>query len=281
MAKRRLITTADDFGYSSEVNEAVIRGFSDGVLRHASLMVTGAAAEEAVARAKREAPGLRVGLHLVLCQGFSALGPGRVGDLVDAKGRFPDDPVRCGLRYFFEGRLGPLLEAELRAQFERFLALGLGPGHVDGHLNIHVHPVVFPLAARLAKEHGFGRLRLPGGELAASLRHSRWRLGKQLLEGAIFSTLRAYLLRTAGGAVPVADRTYGVLRSGVMKEDYVLAALESLPEGLTELYFHPTADPATRVSEEPTPRHHTVTELETLTSPAVRKRLSELGIELA
>lgn len=280
-SRRKLITTADDFGYSAEVNEAVVRAYRDGVLRHASLMVAAEAAAEAVELAKREAPGLGLGIHLVLCQGRSALPAARLPGLVDAGGRFPDDPVLCGLRYFFDRGLYSGLETELRAQFERFLAFGLRPGHVDGHVNIHVHPVVFPLAARLGAEYGFGRLRLPGGEFRASLGFSRRRLMKQLVETSVFGALRAYLLRVTGGRLAVADRTYGLLRSGLMSEDYVLAALESLPEGLSELYFHPTADPGSAVLDEPTPRHHTVTELKALTSPAVKKRLEELGIELA
>lgn len=280
-SRRKLITTADDFGYSSQVNEAIVRAYRDGVLRHASLMVAAEAAAEAVERAKREAPGLGLGLHLVLCQGRSALPAARLPGLVDADGRFPDDPLLCGLRYFFDRGLSSGLESELRAQFERFLAFGLRPGHVDGHVNIHVHPVVFPMAARLAAEYGFGRLRLPGGELRASLAYSTKRLLKQLVEGSVFGALRAYLLRVAGGRVSVADRTYGLLRSGLMSEEYVLAALESLPEGVSELYFHPSSDPGSSVTDSPTLRHHTITELEALTSCAVRKRLEELGVELA
>ena len=62
-APEDLIFTADDFGLSDGVNEAVERAHTDGVLTHASLMVAGPAAADAVARARR-LPGLRVGLHL-------------------------------------------------------------------------------------------------------------------------------------------------------------------------------------------------------------------------
>ena len=46
------IVTADDFGAAVEVNEAVERAHRDGILTAASLMVAGAAAGDAVARAK-------------------------------------------------------------------------------------------------------------------------------------------------------------------------------------------------------------------------------------
>src|SRR5579859_346936 len=94
-ARPRLIVTADDFGLHEAVNEAVERGYRDGVLRAASLMVTAPAVADAVARAKR-IPGLAVGLHLVLADGQSALAPSRIPALVDARGRFSDNMVRDG-----------------------------------------------------------------------------------------------------------------------------------------------------------------------------------------
>ncbi|MBI4425868.1 MAG: hopanoid biosynthesis-associated protein HpnK [Elusimicrobia bacterium] len=272
---RRLIVTADDFGLSGPVNEAVVRGFREGILRYASLMVAEPGAEEAVARARRECPGLGLGLHLVLCSGRAVLASSRDAGLAGADGRFPEDPVRCGLRYYFDRSLAGALEAEARAQFERFLAFGLRPGHVDGHLNIQVHPVVYPLVVRLSGEYGFGRVRLPGGEVRASLAFSGPGLWpRQLLEGAVFEALRTHLTRAcAEPGVAVADRTFGLLRSGLMDEGYVLSALRSLGGGLSELYFHPSVE--ARGSG-----HHGLSDLETLLSPRVRRALDELGIDL-
>ena len=281
MAARRLIVTADDLGISSEVNEGVVQAHRRGLLRFASLMVAGDAAGEAVERVREESPGLGIGLHLVLCRGRSVLAPAHLGGLVDEQGKFPDDPVACGLRYFFDASLQAPLERELRAQFERFLSFGFAPGHVDGHLNIHAHPVVFPLAVRLAREYGFTRVRLPGGEFWRSAAYS-WRPAlKQVAEGSVFSLLRRYLSRAfADPRVEIVDRTYGLLRSGMMKEAYLLSLLAGLPEGTTEVYFHPSADPATAVTQRPTAGHHTFTELEALTSPSVRALLEREGVEL-
>src|SRR6185437_10224955 len=66
------VITADDFGLSHEVNEAIVRAHKDGILTAASLMVSGAGAQEAVAIA-RKMPSLRVGLHLVLIEGRPTL----------------------------------------------------------------------------------------------------------------------------------------------------------------------------------------------------------------
>ena len=82
---KRLIITADDYGAAPEVNQAVERAHKDGVLTAASLMVSGAAAADAVARA-RALPRLRVGLHLVLVDGKPVLDPHAQGVARDHEG---------------------------------------------------------------------------------------------------------------------------------------------------------------------------------------------------
>ena len=67
-ALKALIVTADDFGIAPEVNAAVELAHTRGILTAASLMVNGAAVDDAVERARR-LPSLRVGLHLVLVDG--------------------------------------------------------------------------------------------------------------------------------------------------------------------------------------------------------------------
>jgi len=77
---KQLIITADDFGAAVEVNEGVERAHRDGILSAASLMVAGAAAGDAVTRAKAM-PQLRVGLHLVLVEGKPVLPASAIPDL--------------------------------------------------------------------------------------------------------------------------------------------------------------------------------------------------------
>src|SRR6185312_16149728 len=71
---KRLIVTADDFGASVAVNEAVEQAHRRGILTCASLMVAGEAAADAVVRA-RAMPKLGAGLHLVLVDGRPVLPP--------------------------------------------------------------------------------------------------------------------------------------------------------------------------------------------------------------
>src|SRR5207245_6749454 len=90
-ARRRLVVSGDDFGAAPEVNAAIVRAHRDGILTSASLMVTGDAVDDAVARAHTH-PRLAVGLHLVLVQGRPASAPGQLPRLLTASGPFPAQP---------------------------------------------------------------------------------------------------------------------------------------------------------------------------------------------
>ncbi len=258
MTVRRLYVTADDFGDSAEVNEAVVRAYREGVLRFASLMVLRPAARAAAALA-RENPGLGVGLHLELCA---------------------DAPEKAGLRYFFDARARAGVEAEIRAQIEALRALGVTPTHIDGHINVHVHPVIFPAVCRVAREYGIPRVRLPSGEFAASLSAAPDDpVIPRLALAGTFAAMGVWVRGAARGLeVPT---TWGLLRSGRMSEDYVVGLLSRLPQGPTEIYFHPHQDPATAAHGTPTATHQSYSELQTLLSPRVRRALEESGAELA
>ena len=256
-AQRSLIVTADDFGYDSAVNEAVARAYKDGVLRYASLMVDRPGAQEA-ARLARENPGLGVGLHLELCA---------------------DNPALWGARYFFSASDRARLRPEIERQLDKLRSMGIEPTHVDGHFNIHVHPVVFPLLCEISGRRRVPRVRLPGGELRSCLGYGADGALARAGLAVVFGLLRAALMPMRG-RVHVPPRTFGLLRSGTMTEDYLVWLIERLPPGETEIYLHPTAEPGTEVSDRPRPTHHTLTELESLLSPRVKAALARSGVRL-
>ncbi len=167
-----VIMTADDFGASGEINEAINRAFRFGLLTEASLMVNGAATEEAICFAK-ENPQFSIGLHLVLTDGRSTLPPKMIPHLVDDQGNFPASPELAGFKYFFSKPCHQELKHEIEAQFERFAAIGLKLSHVDGHQHLHIHPTIFPLILPIAEEFGARGIRIPRDDLAANLGYSR------------------------------------------------------------------------------------------------------------
>ena len=112
---KRLIVNADDFGLSPEVNAGIIRAHRDGILGGASLMVAELAAKPA-AELARHNPALDVGLHAVVCKGRSMLDAAQLRGAVGLSGKFIDNPVLAGLRYFFDRSMRAKMTDELRAQ---------------------------------------------------------------------------------------------------------------------------------------------------------------------
>ena len=240
--KRRLIVNADDFGLSHSVNEAVIRGHREGILTTASLMVNERGFDEAVKLAK-ENPQLGVGLHLTLLMGHSALPPERISGLANPRGEFSDRPVATGFRYFFQRGLREQLRAEIHAQFDKFHATGLPLDHVNGHLHLHLHPVVFQILMADAVQLGIRRMRLTRDCLLRSRRMARGRCFYRLSHALIYEWLSSRArkpLRQRG--IKHAETTFGLLQNARVNEEYILNLLPELPPGNSELYSHPSLD---------------------------------------
>lgn len=268
---KRVIFNADDFGLSSRVNSAVIEAHREGLLNSASLMVNEPGAEEAVSLARAH-PKLELGLHFVLCQGRSTMPPAAIPGLVGPDGRFPENPVWTGMKLFFAFWLKDEIRRELDAQLERFRHLvGRRPAHVNGHLNIHVHPTVLEIVIDLARAAGVPAVRLPR-EPAPTIMDLDPRDGfGTRLNGFIFERLSSRAVRLLDEAgIAHAQKCYGVLRPFMMTEALVEGLLERLEPGLTELYFHP-GHPA-HGNDDP--------ELAALRSPRIRARLQALGIRV-
>ena len=260
-----LTFTADDFGLSEAVNEGIERAHRDGVLNAASLMVAGAAAEDAVRRAKR-LPGLRVGLHLVVIEGPAVLAPDIIPDLVDANGQFPSDQVKLGVGYFFRPEVRRQLAAEIRAQFAAFAATGLKLGHADAHKHMHLHPTVGKMLVTIGREFGLTRVRVPA-EPPAVLRACGATIGLGARILPRWAGLLRAQVRRAGMSAP--DAVFGLNWSGAMTEARVLRLLGNVPDGDTEIYFHPAAGrDATLDRLMPDYQHEA--ELSALLSPTVR-----------
>jgi len=266
-SKRRLIVNADDFGRSRSINEAVIRAHREGILTSASLMVNEPGFDEAVKLAK-ENPNLGIGLHLTLLCGHSALPPEKIPGLVNNRGEFSNNPVGVGFRYFFNRRLREPLRAEIHAQFDRFRATGLPLDHVNGHLHLHLHPVVFGILMEDAEKLGIRRMRFTRDCLARSRRMARGRWFYRVAHALIHDRLSKRArepLRQRG--IKHAQITFGLLQDSRVDEEYVLKLLPELPPGDSELYSHPSLDEF---------KH----EFDALVSPRAKELVKRLGIEL-
>jgi hopanoid biosynthesis associated protein HpnK len=279
---RRLIVSGDDFGAAVEVNEGIIRAHRGGILGQASLMVTGDAAAHAVDLARAH-PSLAVGLHLVLAQGRPAAPPHDIPALVRDDGAFRDTPIRNGLLYAWAsiraaGRAQ--LVREVEAQLRTFARTGLPLAHVDGHLNMHLHPMVLPILLELAPRYGIRAMRLSRESLGAALRYDRRHALRKCFEGVAFHALAAWAaprLRAAG--IVSSDRVFGMHQTGHVDERYLAHVIATLPPGVSELYAHPATQQAAVTARFQDGYDH-AGEVGAMTSPRVRAALDAAGIVL-
>jgi hopanoid biosynthesis associated protein HpnK len=270
---KSLIVTADDFGMSLPVNEGIEAAHKEGILSATSLMTGGEAFADAVGRA-RHMPDLGVGLHIHLVDSRPVLPPEHVPDLVGPDGNFSNNPEKFGFQLYFSREMRRQAEAEIAAQFERFQTTGLVMDHVNGHHHFHMHPVVTDAIARLAPKFGSPPVRFPVEPFGPSWRAGADKPIRRFFNWAFYAGLTHRMRKKLeSGGLALNDHVFGVTDTGGMTESRILAYLENLPEGITELYTHPA------MGDGLDPRSYpSVEEYRGLVSPVVRAKVAALGL---
>lgn len=271
---RQLILSADDFGIARSVNAAIESAHRNGVLTSASLMVSAKETADAVARA-RALPKLGVGLHLVLADGRPVLPPEQVPDLIGRNGEFSANMVAAGFHFALSRSARSQLEAEIHAQFAAYLATGLELDHVDVHKHFHLHPIIAALLLRIGPQYGMRALRLP---IEPALTRSRPGAAPSRQRNGLVTPWTRRLKKQLERAQLIHnDYVFGLADTGQMTETTVLRLLDALPEGLSEMYFHPACPADARVSPRMRNYRH-YEEFQALVSQEVRERIQALGI---
>ncbi|MCE5240691.1 ChbG/HpnK family deacetylase [bacterium] len=231
-----VVLNADDLGLAPAVNASVAALCRAGVVRSASLLVTGPAAAEAIALAHR-LPELGVGLHLAWIHERPAAEPGQIPALLDREGRLVLGHKQFMAR-LLTGRL-PLeqVRREAEAQLERMVAAGLRPTHLDSHQHLHLWPPLFEMCLELCRAHGIPFIRLPGrGALETG----------SVRVGPVRRRLMAYVIgRVRGrdtGAIGHTDEVWGMLAAGHLSRELLLSLLGGLQPGRHEIMCHPATE---------------------------------------
>lgn len=214
---RHVIFTADDFGRDSPTNEAIVHSHAGGALRAASLMMGQPGTDEAI-RLARKNPSLEVGWHAHVCDASPvARGPAPLAG----------SPLLTGLAIAFYGRR---IRAELRAQWDLFMASGLRCAFINSHHHLHAHPIVLRFIADAIHDaprawvRAFD-IRSFSGHLPAHARMLRF-FGRQTFVALPSSVLRS-------------TTTWGLDRTFAMNAEEIAAVLPGLGPGLHEFIFHP------------------------------------------
>ena len=269
MAGTRLIVNADDLGLHPALDAGILRAHREGIVTSATLLATGPTAAEAVRRAK--AQGLAVGVHLALSTRLAPAAPAHEVASVAPGGRLRGNWAHFA-RAWLTGRVRrEEVERELSAQVRRARELGAEVDHLDGHQHLHVLPGIRPMVEALARREG-----LPVRWPDALPRVSWLRTPGPALKTALLTVLARTAPRTSGVRRVSAG---GVLEAGRLTEAALLELVDALPEGDFELGCHP-GEGVPHVPEDPVWTYGWQDELNALTSPRVRAKLTQRNIQL-
>lgn len=153
---KKLIITADDYGMSKAVNDAIDAGIAAGLITTTNVMTNMPYYKEAVKL--KNNPNISVGLHWVLACGKPVLPKEEIPTLVTENGDFFPYPE-------FRGRLRKKqisfddIKKELKAQYNLYFDLMGQPDYWNTHQNTHVDFGIYRLFVDTAVELGIHKMR--------------------------------------------------------------------------------------------------------------------------
>jgi len=282
---RRLIVNADDFGYTTGVNRAIVEAHTRGIVTSSTLMATGRAFAMAV-EMSRTLPQLSVGCHIVLVDGTPVSPLAQIPSLIEASSQ---PRLRDGLKGFaaraLAGRIkADEIEIEAGAQIRKLQSAGMAVSHFDTHKHTHLFPTILRPVLRAASRCGLRALRNPFGPrlpLKSDQLLKRPNLWTRFAEMRVLSSFAAKFREAVdreGFFTP--DGTLGIEVTGALDETLFRAISQSVPEGTWEFVCHPGYNDADLQNARTRLRQSREVELRVLTLADARQLLAHEGIEL-
>ena len=271
MSTRRVVVTADDYGYDPASAEVVRGLLRDGCASATTVL----AVSEHLGRVApglaslREQRELGIGLHLATSsdrgrEPWAPLSPEGTA-LADPDGNLPADPAVA------EARATPkAIAAEVVAQLARLGDFGLAADRIDSHsgtvYGLHGGAGPVPVLAVCAERHAA----LLGGEVPVALARAHRRAVEAA--DAFGVALPQMILTDPRPAAGIG--AYESLR------DFYTGLLPALPEGTSEIFAHPGADTPWARRRFGAEWDKRVWEARLLRDPAWHEALEREGIEV-
>lgn len=279
---RRLIINADDFGFTSGVNSAIVKAHRDGVVTSTTLMANGKAFSEVPPLAKG-LPKLSIGCHVVLIDGEPVLQAEKIPSLAKG-GRFRDGLKGFAARALTRRFDATQIAAEATAQIRKIQSVGLTVSHFDTHKHTHLFPPVLRPLLRAAADCGVRAVRNPFGPrfpLRSGQLLARPNLWTRYAEVRVLRTFAAKFreaVQREGFVAP--DGTLGIEVTGTLDETLFTAIATSIPEGTWEFVCHPGYNDSDLQAAKTRLRESREIELHVLTLPSARGILEQQGVQL-
>lgn len=262
---KKIITTADDLGIDKETNEAIKECIENGVLTSSCLMAAGEAFDDAVENVIKTHPNLEIGVHLDIIE-CKALTQNGKSTLTDENGRFNNSYINMLLKSYDKTFLKEV-EDEFNAQIEKILSVGIKPVYINTHVHTHSIPNLFKIICKSAEKYSIPNVRTQG-ELPyytkGIKRHTSIRYCLNIIKNILLNTF-TFINKIELKKHNLETNKYflGVLYTGQMDEETIIAGVERLPEdAVAEVICHPSVNPQK-------PRHYR--EYKGLTSDKLKK----------
>lgn len=274
---RQLIITADDYGMCPPVNRAIEECLAAGALRATCVMANMPDYTDA-AQLRRSFPQASVGIHWTLTLGKPAADPAQAPDLLAPDGQFwPAPELR---RRWLARQIAPdQIEIELRAQYDRFVAVAGQPDFWNTHQNVHVLPGLFALAVAVARRLGIPAMRSHrritaprnGSAFSYHLTHPVYWLKGQMIARWAAAAARQGMRMPAG---VVSTPGYGPGKAAV---EQIVPRVPWPRHGPAELVIHPATQMIPELFGELTESR--LREYEVFRDPGLARRLAAAGVQ--
>lgn len=150
------VVVADDYGRSSEINQAVISAAQSGVVQIISILPNKISLSQV--NRLRQLKSVRFSAHLNLIEGKPVSSFGQVPSLINQTGHLW--PLPQFLLRLFLGLIDlSQVRLELNNQVDRLKSLGITITHLDSHRHTHLFPPIWSMTLRLARRYNIAHLR--------------------------------------------------------------------------------------------------------------------------
>ena len=232
---KRLIINADDFGRHELINRAVEKAFREGCLKSATIMTGGKFFDDAVKIAKKN-PGLGVGIHFTLANGFPVLSPEKIPSLVTEEGIFHENYV-VFLQKYLQGKIShDEIKSELAAQLEKVQRAEINLTHFDSHQHLHHFPGIIEIVLDLAESAEISKMRVASAKIFDGKLDSIGKFIGRLGLGSV-AKLAANKAHKKNFSTP--EHFAGIVAGESVSENFMENLILNLQEGTTEVMLHP------------------------------------------
>jgi predicted glycoside hydrolase/deacetylase ChbG (UPF0249 family) len=156
-----IVINSDDFGYSLEVNNAIIKGFDLNYINSCTMLVNFEDGfNDALEKIKLNPEKLKkVGLHFNLTEGIPLTKKIKTDDFFCENGHF-HSRLRSRPIFYLNKKRRQLVEMELIAQIEKALLHGINITHIDSHHHVHTEFAILRIVLKVAAKYDISKVRI-------------------------------------------------------------------------------------------------------------------------